>query len=166
MDSLILVLGWAGIFAPLALGAVGSMIGCMIAGQAACGALLEVESGYGRYIGLSALPSSQTIYGIVLMFGLRGDRIVTLENAPALAAIGILAGIGLLSIRYPRPGGILILAAAAFLFWKIFSRDFDWGSIGTAVIVCTPLIVASFCLFLRDASDNESIQDLDREESL
>jgi len=70
------------------------VIGCMIAGQAACGALLEVESGYGRYIGLSALPSSQTIYGIVVMFALQ--RTVTVENAPALAAIGILAGVGLL----------------------------------------------------------------------
>ena len=94
MDSLILVLGWAGVFSPLALASVGSVLGCMIAGQAACGALLEVESGYGRYIGLSALPSSQTIYGIVVMFALQ--RPVTVENAPALAAIGILAGVGLL----------------------------------------------------------------------
>jgi len=94
VDSLILVLGWAGVFSPLVLGSVGSVIGCMIAGQAACGALLEVESGYGRYIGLSALPSSQTIYGIVVMFALQ--RTVTVENAPALAAIGILAGVGLL----------------------------------------------------------------------
>ncbi len=94
MDSVILILGWAGIVGPLVLGAVGSVYGCLIAGQAACGALLEVESGYGRYIGLSALPSSQTIYGIVVMFSL--NRAVTLENAPALAAIGILAGVGLL----------------------------------------------------------------------
>ena len=94
MDSVILILGWIGIVAPLVLGAVGSVYGCLIAGQAACGALLEVESGYGRYIGLSALPSSQTIYGIVVMFSL--NRAVSLDNAPALAAIGILAGFGLL----------------------------------------------------------------------
>ncbi len=94
MDSVILILGWAGIVSPLVLGAVGRVFGCLIAGQAACGALLEVESGYGRYIGLSALPSSQTSYGIVVMFSL--NRAVTLENAPALAAIGILAGVGLL----------------------------------------------------------------------
>ena len=94
MDNVILILGWVGIVAPLVLGAVGSVYGCLIAGQAACGALLEVESGYGRYIGLSALPSSQTIYGIVVMFSL--NRAVSIDNAPALAAIGILAGIGLL----------------------------------------------------------------------
>ena len=80
MDSVILILGWAGIVGPLVLGAVGSVYGCLIAGQAACGALLEVESGYGRYIGLSALPSSQTIYGIVVMFSL--NRAVTMDNAP------------------------------------------------------------------------------------
>ncbi len=87
-------LGWAGIFSPLALGAIGSMVGCMIAGQAACGALLEVERGYGRYIGLTALPSSQTIYGIVVMFAL--NRTVTPENGAGLAAIGILTGLGLM----------------------------------------------------------------------
>ena len=94
MDSVILILGWAGIVSPLVLGAIGSVYGCLIAGQAACGALLEVESGYGRYIGLTALPSSQTIYGIVVMFSLQ--QAVTLASAPGLAAIGILSGIGLL----------------------------------------------------------------------
>lgn len=89
------LLGWAGVFSPLALGAVGSIVGCMIAGQAACGALLEVERGYGRYIGLTALPSSQTIYGIVVMFALNA-RGVTAANAAGVAAIGILTGVGLL----------------------------------------------------------------------
>jgi len=94
VDSVMLILGWAGIVSPLVLGAIGSVYGCLIAGQAACGALLEVESGYGRYIGLTALPSSQTIYGIVVMFAL--NQAVTMTNAPALAAIGILSGVGLM----------------------------------------------------------------------
>jgi len=94
VDSVIILLGWVGIVSPLVLGAVGSVYGCLIAGQAACGALLEVESGYGRYIGLTALPSSQTIYGIVVMFSLQ--QAVTPGSAPGLAAIGILSGIGLL----------------------------------------------------------------------
>lgn len=89
------LLGWAGVFSPLALGAVGSIVGCMIAGHAACGALLEVERGYGRYIGLTALPSSQTIYGIVVMFALNA-RGMSPANAPGLAAIGILTGVGLM----------------------------------------------------------------------
>ena len=47
--ELILTLGWIGLYAPLALGAIGSMIGCLRGGMAACGAMLEVERGYGRF---------------------------------------------------------------------------------------------------------------------
>ena len=94
MDHLILILGWAGLYGPMALGAIGSTIGCTIAGQAACGALLETESGYGRYIGVAAMPSSQTIYGIVVMFSLQ--RPVTVDTSPGLFVVGLLAGIALL----------------------------------------------------------------------
>ena len=52
MENMILALGWLGVFAPLALGAVGSIIGCSRAGQAAIGAMLETESGYGKFIGV------------------------------------------------------------------------------------------------------------------
>ncbi len=95
MESFALMLGWAGIYGPTALGAIGSIIGCARAGQAACGAMLDVESGYGRFIGLSALPSSQIIYGIVVMFAL--NREVTVESAPGLFAVGILCGMALLA---------------------------------------------------------------------
>jgi V/A-type H+-transporting ATPase subunit K len=94
MDSLAIMLGWAGIYGPTALGAIGSIIGCARAGQAACGAMIDVESGYGRLIGLSALPSSQIIYGIVVMFTL--NRTVTTESAPGLFAIGVLCGMALM----------------------------------------------------------------------
>ena len=94
MEQLILTLGWMGIYAPVALGAIGSILGCAKAGQAAIGALLDVDSGYGRYIGISAMPSSQTIYGIVVMLTLNRD--VTIENSPGLFAIGSLVGVALL----------------------------------------------------------------------
>lgn len=94
MEQIISALGWIGIFAPVALGAIGSIIGCARAGQAACGAMLETESGYGRYVGVSAMPSSQTIYGIVVMLTL--NRQVTLETGPGLFAIGALVGLALM----------------------------------------------------------------------
>ncbi len=94
MDNLILALGWAGLYGPMTLGAIGSIIGCALAGQAACGALLETETGHGRYVGIAAMPSSQTIYGIVVMFSL--NRVVTIDNAPGLFAVGILAGLALM----------------------------------------------------------------------
>ncbi len=94
MEMFWIMLGWAGIYGPTALGAIGSIVGCSRAGQAACGAMIDVESGYGRLVGLSALPSSQIIYGIVVMFSL--NRAVTVESAPGLFAIGALCGTALL----------------------------------------------------------------------
>lgn len=94
MNELVLALGWSGIYSPMAIGAIGSSIGCAIAGQAGIGAMLETESGYGRYIGLSALPSSVVIYGIVIMFTLNRD--VTPENAGALFGIGLFSGLAFL----------------------------------------------------------------------
>lgn len=94
MNDFIIILGWIGLFAPMALAAIGSVIGCAIAGQAAIGAMLDTDSGYGKYLGLSAMPSSQVIFGIVLMFTLQ--RTVTVEVAPGLFAIGILSGVSLL----------------------------------------------------------------------
>lgn len=94
MDFLIRGLGWAGIYAPVVFGAIGSIIGCARGGQSACGAILETETGHGRYVGLSAMPSSQTIYGVVVTMTL--VRPVTEETAPALFAIGLLAAIALL----------------------------------------------------------------------
>ena len=87
-------LGWVGLFAPMALGAVGSIIGCTIAGQAAIGAMLDTESGYGRFVGVSAMPSSQTIYGIVVMFSL--NRTITPEVAPGIFVIGVMSGSALM----------------------------------------------------------------------
>jgi len=94
MEGVILALGWIGIYAPLALGSIGSMVGCARAGMAACGAMLDVESGFGRFVGIAAMPSSQTIYGIVVMVMLR--REVTVTNAPGTFAIGLLAGLALM----------------------------------------------------------------------
>jgi V/A-type H+-transporting ATPase subunit K len=78
----------------MALGAIGSAMGCSIAGQAGIGAMLQTESGYGRFIGLAAFPSSFVIYGIVVMFTL--NRAVTPENAGGLFGVGFFAGLALL----------------------------------------------------------------------
>jgi V/A-type H+-transporting ATPase subunit K len=94
MNELVIALGWAGMYGVMALGAIGSIIGCAVAGQAAIGAMVDTESGHGRFIGVSVMPSSQVIYGIVVMFTLQ--RPVTPENAPALFGIGIFAGLALM----------------------------------------------------------------------
>ena len=107
-DELVYLLGWIGMYAPMALGAIGSMVGCALAGQTACGAMLDVESGYGRFIGVSAMPSSQTIYGIVVMFTLQnaataaegGPLILNAQNAGGIFSIGLLSGLALLVSAY------------------------------------------------------------------
>ena len=95
-ESILMILGWMGVYGATALGAIGSIIGCSRAGQTACGAMLDVESGYGRLVGLSALPSSQIIYGIVVTMTLRGYEI-NAKSAPGLFAVGVLCGIALLA---------------------------------------------------------------------
>lgn len=93
-EPLVEMMGRIGIYSPLFLGAIGSILGCSVGGQAACGAMLDVEGGYGRLIGVSALPSSQTIYGIVVMLSLNGP--FEIAAAPAMFAIGTLCGLALL----------------------------------------------------------------------
>ena len=94
MNELVLTLGWLGIYSPMALGAAASAIGCAIAGQASIGAMLETEGGYGRFVGISAFPSTMVIYGIVIMFTL--NREVTVDNSGALFGIGFMSGVALL----------------------------------------------------------------------
>src|SRR5262245_47409851 len=95
-SNLAIIGGWLGIYSPVALAALGSAIGCTRAGKAACGAVTEVDGGYGRYIGLSVLPSTIIIYGIVIMFTL--NRPVAAANAPGLFSLGALVGLALLFI--------------------------------------------------------------------
>lgn len=94
MNELMVMFGWIGIFAPMALSTVGSICGCAIAGQAAIGVMLDTESGYGKYIGVSVLPSTQAIMGIVIMFTL--NRPVTPQVAGGLFGIGVLTGIAMM----------------------------------------------------------------------
>jgi V/A-type H+-transporting ATPase subunit K len=94
MNEILIILGWAGIYGVMALASIGSIIGCSISGQAAIGAMLDSDSGHGRFVGVAAMPSSQTIYGLVVMLAL--NRPVTLETAPALVCIGLLSGLALM----------------------------------------------------------------------
>jgi V/A-type H+-transporting ATPase subunit K len=106
-NEVVYLLGWIGMYAPMAFGAIGSMVGCAIPGQTACGAMLDMESGYGRFIGVSAMPSSQTIYGIVVMFTLQGaatdesgQLVLNAQNAGGIFSIGVLCGLALLISAY------------------------------------------------------------------
>jgi V/A-type H+-transporting ATPase subunit K len=97
--ALIQFAGMIGIYSPLALGALGSVLGCTWAGHAACGAMLETDSGHGRFVGVAAMPASQTIYGLVVTLAL--SRPISTANAGAMCALGLLTGmIQLVSAAY------------------------------------------------------------------
>ncbi len=51
----------------LGLPIIGSSIGCWISGAASHAAMARVDEGHGKFIGMSAAPSSQVIYGFLLM---------------------------------------------------------------------------------------------------
>jgi V/A-type H+-transporting ATPase subunit K len=91
VDSLSLGLAWLGIYGAMVLAAIGSTVGCSRAGLAACGAMVEADAGYARFVAVAAMPSSQTVYGVVVMLSL--NRAVTLQNAPVLLVVGLLAGV-------------------------------------------------------------------------
>ncbi|MCB1112258.1 MAG: ATP synthase subunit C [Chlamydiales bacterium] len=84
----------------MAFGAIGSAIGCGIAGMASHAVMSRVEEGHGKYILLSAMPSSQVIYGFALMFMMQ--RAVQDGSVTELSALGIglAAGVAIMMSAY------------------------------------------------------------------
>jgi V/A-type H+-transporting ATPase subunit K len=76
----------------LGLSCFGSAIGCGIAGMACHGVMARVEEGHGKFIGMSAAPSSQSIYGFILMILMAGA--IRAGTLSALSSIGIGLSIG------------------------------------------------------------------------
>lgn len=77
----------------LGLGCMGSSIGCGIAGMASHGVMTRVDEGHAKFIALSAIPSSQAIYGFILMIVMRGA--IRSGSLPPLSGIGIGIFVGL-----------------------------------------------------------------------
>lgn len=77
----------------LGLGCIGSSIGCGIAGMASHAVMSRVDENHGKFIGMSAVASSQSIYGFVLML-LMSQKIKAGTLAP-LSGLGIGFAVGL-----------------------------------------------------------------------
>ena len=71
----------------MGLGCLGSAIGCGIAGMASHAVMSRVEEGHAQFIALSAIPSSQSIYGLILM--------VMMKSAINAGTLSGVAGIGI-----------------------------------------------------------------------
>jgi len=81
----------------LGLSCIGSSIGCCIGGMASHAAMSRTEEGHGKFIGLAAAPSSQVIYGFLLMLLMsQGVKAGTLPPFDA-AAIGFSSGLAFMT---------------------------------------------------------------------
>ena len=66
------MLSWLGIALAVGLTGLGSVVGTTICGNAVVGALKKNPDALGQYLGLSALPSSQGLYGFIAFFLMKG----------------------------------------------------------------------------------------------
>lgn len=90
------VLTYLGIAIMVALTGIGSAIGVTICGNATVGAMKKNPDAMGSYITLSALPSSQGLYGFVGFFlALNLIKALTASGALNLIAAWIIFGAGL-----------------------------------------------------------------------
>lgn len=79
----------------LGISCFGSCIGCWIAGAASHAAMSRVEEGHGKFIGMASAPSSQVIYGFLLMLQMSNAiRAGTLSPVSGIA-IGLFAGLAI-----------------------------------------------------------------------
>lgn len=91
-------LAYLGVALCVALSGIGSAYGVTICGNAAIGAFKKNPSKSGAYMGLSALPSSQGLYGFVGFFMLNA-KITTDINLPSACAIfGVGLALGLVAL--------------------------------------------------------------------
>lgn len=81
----------------LGLSAIGSAIGCSIAGMASHAVMARVEEGHGKFIAMAAAPSSQVIYGFVLMLLMKQAIIAGTLSPLSAIAIGASSGLAIMT---------------------------------------------------------------------
>lgn len=91
-------LAYLGIALCVALSGIGSAYGVTICGNAAIGAFKKNPNAGGSYMGLSALPSSQGLYGFVGFFMLQGLVVADIDMYKACAIFGVGLACGLVCL--------------------------------------------------------------------
>ncbi len=120
----------------LALGCIGSSIGCGIAGMASHAVMSRVEENHGKFIGMSAMPASQSIFSLVLTIQMK-NKIVAGSLAP-LSAVGIGLGVGLALLFSSMYQGMCAASAIQASAKQPAILGKSWAALG---------IVESFSLF-------------------
>ncbi len=83
-----IVLAYIGIVFMVVLAGIGSIYGVSISGNAAIGAMKKDPESFGNYMVLSALPSTQGLYGFVGFFVMQGALSNTMGWGEAAAVFG------------------------------------------------------------------------------
>ncbi len=103
MNTLPLLLAYIGLALMLGLSGIGSAIGTVLAGNATVGAMKKNPNIFGSAMILSALPSTQGLYGFAAFFLNLGainnlNGVLTLNQGLAVFAVGLAMGfVGLIS---------------------------------------------------------------------
>ena len=135
-----ILLAYIGVAIMVALSCVGSAFGVTICGNAAIGALKKTPGKLGLFIGLSALPSTQGLYGFVIFF-------LAYLKISGAAAISVEQGMQIVSACLPIGiGGLLSAIAqgkvAAASINILAKKEDDWSK---GMIMC---IVVEFYAIL------------------
>ncbi len=80
----------------LGLSAIGASIGCCIAGMASHAAMMRSDESHGKFIILSAAPSTQIMYGFLLMILMKQYLLSGHLSPLSGIAIGLMSGLGVL----------------------------------------------------------------------
>lgn len=77
----------------LGLSCIGCAVGCWISGSASHAAMSKTEDGHGKFIGMAAAPSSQVIYGFLLMLQMSNAIKAGTLSPVGAVFIGIFSGL-------------------------------------------------------------------------
>lgn len=97
------ILAWVGLSLMIALSGIGSAFGVTIAGNATLGAMKKNPNAFGNYMGLSAMPGTQGIYGFAgyfvftAIFNVVTPEMTMFQGVAVLAAGLALGLVGLFS---------------------------------------------------------------------
>lgn len=128
----------------LGLSAFGSVLGCYIAGSASHAAMSRTEEGHGKFVMLSAAPSSIIIFGFLLM--------LLMNRAIVAGTLSPFAGlmIGLISGSVIMSAGIFMGKVCATGMQATLQQPSAFGKCFAAIglIESTALFVFVFSLLL------------------
>ena len=125
-----LILAYVGVALMVGLTGIGSAYGLTICGNAVVGALKKRPDAMGTYILLSALPSTQGIYGFVGYFMVQGFLTPEMTALQSAAILGVGLALGFVGLFSAIRQGQVCARYCRYWFWtQCNSWYYDYGCI-------------------------------------